>query len=136
MIGSKKVLVFGVFDRLHDGHRFFLTNAKELGTTLSVAVAPDKVVLTLKGTLPHTPLSERIQNLKASGLADEIFAGDELLGGWDILERIEPDIVALGYDQKALEEPLKAFISKHNLDIHIVTLEPLFDGTLHSSNLV
>ena len=43
-----KVMVFGTFDRLHDGHRFFLREAEKLGTTLFIVVARDSMVVTHK----------------------------------------------------------------------------------------
>ena len=44
----KKVMVFGTFDGIHDGHRHFLREAKKQGEELIVAVSKDEVVQKLK----------------------------------------------------------------------------------------
>jgi len=45
---EKIVLVFGTFDGLHDGHRFFLTEARKLGDRLIASVATDEIVERIK----------------------------------------------------------------------------------------
>lgn len=130
-----KALAFGVFDTFHDGHRHFLRKAKMLGDTLAVAVAQDDVVFKLKGKFPKTPLAERMKILKASGLADEVLAGDELINSWGVINRTRPDVIALGYDQKELASALNRFAEQNGLSFEISTITPFENGDLHSSNL-
>ena len=40
----KKVLVFGTFDGLHEGHKDFLRQAKQYGDHLTVVVGRDSTV--------------------------------------------------------------------------------------------
>jgi FAD synthetase len=47
-----RVIAFGVFDGLHEGHRHFLREARKLGGRLTVAVAHDEAVVMLKGRRP------------------------------------------------------------------------------------
>lgn len=130
-----RVLVFGVFDIIHDGHRFFLKNAKKLGTDLTVAVATDVSVEKLKGTRPHNYQSIRMENIRNLGVADQVIIGDDALNDWVVIKKIRPDIVALGYDQNSLGEALSRYIDEAGLPISITVLEPLDDGSLHSSQL-
>lgn len=132
---KKTVLVFGVFDILHDGHRYFLNEAKKLGERLLVAVASDSSVKLLKNNLPHHDLETRIDNLKKENIADEIIPGDESIGSWDILKTVKPQIVAIGYDQNDLEKSLSNFISNERQNIEIVKIKPHENGELHSSVL-
>ena len=102
-----KVLAFGTFDSLHDGHRVFLAWAKAQGETLTVAVAHNDAVLTLKDRKPLINHDERRAAILKNGLADEVVVGDRVPGMWETLARIAPDIVALGYDQYALKNALE-----------------------------
>lgn len=129
------VLVFGVFDILHDGHRYFLNNAKSLGEKLIVAIAPDEVVTALKKNPPHNPLALRIKNLEAEKITDQIIVGDTDSESWNIFSLCKPDVVALGYDQENLGIVLDAKIKKSNLNIKIVRIKPFNDGSIHSSSL-
>lgn len=102
----KTVLVFGTFDLLHPGHKWFLRHAAKFGNRLAVVVARDKNVEKLKG---HTPVWDEGRRLNAVGelpFVDEVFLGYE---DWsrhaEVLEKIKPDIIVLGYDQHAKIPP-------------------------------
>lgn len=132
---EKTVLVFGTFDGMHDGHRFFLTEAKRLGNKLIVSVATDEVVAKFKGHAPTHHLEERMQTLEASGLVNLAVAGDKVLGGWGAVRNWKPDIVAVGYDQTHLAETLQKFITTEKLSLKIVPIKALEPDRLHSSLL-
>ena len=55
----KRVVVFGVFDKLHPGHNHFLHQAKLFGDELVVCLARDTIVAELKGRPPKHPEIER-----------------------------------------------------------------------------
>ncbi|MEK7575096.1 MAG: adenylyltransferase/cytidyltransferase family protein [Patescibacteria group bacterium] len=129
------VMAFGVFDLIHDGHKHFLSNAKKLGGKLVVVVAKDKTVLELKKSLPYNTLAQRIKNLRALEIADEIVYGDNEIGSWKIIHRKRPKIIALGYDQETLREELKKFIRQENLNIQCISITPHSNEKLHSSLL-
>lgn len=135
MSQPKTVLVFGTFDGIHDGHRFFLREARSLGNKLMAAVAQDSVVKKLKCRPPRKPLGERLTGLRASGLIDEAVAGDTTLGSWSAVKKYKPDIIALGYDQTELEKELRAYIKRGNLLITLVRLPAHRPVTNHSSLL-
>ncbi len=127
--------VFGVFDLIHDGHRYFLKTAKKLGRRLVVIIATDASVLALKKSLPSHSLKKRMENLAKERLASEIVAGDEVLGIWKTLLRLAPDTIALGYDQKTLGKALQNFIAREKLPIKLVLIGPHKEDRLHSSIL-
>jgi len=129
---QKTVLAFGAFDGLHNGHRFFLKEARRQGDTLIVSVATDETVATLKHHAPKHHLEERLQALEASGLTDRAVAGDKVLGNWSAVRVWKPDIVAVGYDQARLAEKLLEFIHKENLQVKIVTIAAHEPDRLHS----
>lgn len=130
----KKVLVFGAFDGIHGGHRYFLSEAKKKGTHLTVVVAPDVAVVALKGHFPARALAERMADVEALHIADCVVAGDEEAKNWGVLKRERPAIIALGYDQHGLQEALHA--ARHTLPFHHLFMIDSFMGDLlHSSIL-
>ena len=130
---KKTILVFGAFDGLHDGHRFFLKEAGKLGQKLIASVATDEVIAGLKNHAPKQHLEERLQTLEASGLVDLAVAGDKQIGNWSAVRVWKPNVVAVGYDQTRLAEKLREFIEKENLPIEIITIAAHEPSRLHSS---
>jgi len=133
--GAKKVLVFGTFDIFHKGHESFLRQAKSHGDFLSIVVARDKTVKTVKGKLPRNKEKVRLENIKKSGLADRVVLGG--LGDKHvIIKKIKPDVICIGYDQSAyvdkLEEKLIAFGLKN---VKIKKLKP-FKSDIYKSSLI
>lgn len=123
----KKVLVFGTFDVLHQGHIAMLAQAKQLGDFLAVAVAPDKVVSELKKRKCIQSEEERVERLRAAKIADQVVLADRELNSWQILSEVKPDIVALGYDQQGVKVALeKHFVqlAKGEKKPTIVILKP------------
>jgi|JI8StandDraft_1071087.scaffolds.fasta_scaffold201839_2 cytidyltransferase-like protein len=131
----KKVLVFGTFDELHDGHRFLLDFARSLGDELIASVAHDDVVLRMKKRLPAHTAHARIAHLQAENLVDRAHMGDSELGGWTVLHHEQPDIVVVGYDQDALHEALSELKEHMNMSFDIVRAPSYQGDTLHTSLL-
>ena len=131
---DKKVMVFGVFDGLHGGHRAFLKQAGTLGE-LVVVVAQDATVETMKQKRPRISLGHRIAAIKDAGLADVLVAGDLVQYSWGAVRRYEPDVIALGYDQKGLKDALKIFQEETQVPFDIVVMDPHDPEKLHSSIL-
>ncbi|MBI2623856.1 MAG: adenylyltransferase/cytidyltransferase family protein [Candidatus Liptonbacteria bacterium] len=131
----KKVLVFGVFDGLHEGHTQFLKQAKACGDYLVAVVARDTVAEEVKGTYPRLPLAVRVEHLRAGGCVDEVVLGDAKIGSYEVLKKQRPDVVALGYDQEALKADLETRKKEFNWDFEIKVLEPHEPEKYHSSIL-
>lgn len=118
----KKVLVFGSFDLVHEGHKYFFREAKKLGDKLIVVVARDSTIREFKKHQPKFNEEERVNHIRDLELADEVklgYDGDK----WRIIEEIKPDIIALGYDQNSYTKGLKKGMKKRGLDIEIVRLK-------------
>ena len=95
----------GTFDLLHMGHIYYLKEAKKLGDELVVVVACDATVRKMKHE-PVTPEKMRVDIINELQVVDEAVLGKED-DMFDIVEQIQPDIIAIGYDQIHDEENLK-----------------------------
>jgi cytidyltransferase-like protein len=127
----EKVMVFGVFDGLHDGHRFFINEARKHGKNLIIVVTPDDTVKFMKGEPPRFTLLERIQVLEKEFPKAQIMTGDDRKGVWSPIKSEKPDAVILGYDQNSLKSALKGILDGYDFDI--IQVKEDFDGKrLHS----
>jgi len=102
-----RVVVFGVFDCFHPGHRSFLRQARQYGRTLTVVVARDSMIKVLKGQKPQEGESKRLAAVRMAPGVTEAVLGDRKLGIYSILKRERPDVICLGYDQRALGKDLR-----------------------------
>lgn len=98
--GEKIVMTNGCFDILHAGHIHYLTQARQLGQRLLVAVNDDASVKRLKG--PHRPLNglaERLAVLSALACVDWVvpFATDTPA---ELICQLKPDILVKGGDYR------------------------------------
>lgn len=116
---GKRVLCCGTFDYLHPGHIFFLEQARTLGTELFVVVARDENVKRIKGAYPDHAEEQRKARIVELDLAMEVKLGYPGGNFLKVVEEIDPDIIALGYDQKAPSGLREAFP-----DCEIVVLQP------------
>lgn len=127
---KKRVLAFGTFDLLHAGHKKFLHDARALGDELFVVVARDKNVLKNKGRLPHDNEEIRLATLTKEKIADQVVLGN-LRNKLAIVRKIHPDIIALGFDQKASTAMLMKILPA----VKIIRLLPFFPQKFKSSIL-
>lgn len=125
-----KVVTFGTFDPLHKGHEEFLKQAKILGDYLVVVVSPDDKINLEKKRMPRDSDQNRLRRVKKLNLADEVIMGEKGKA-YSLLDKIAPNIIALGYDQR-IPEPLKNQVRKYK----IVTLKPFKPETYKSSKIV
>lgn len=132
---QKNVVIFGVFDGIHDGHRFFIENAARLGDSISIVVAQDKVIKKMKGHSPEFSLDERMHMLSDAFPKATVMPGDLSNNAWGVLEEINPSIIALGYDQKKLLAALREYYRLRENPPEIITIEDLRGNELHSSIL-
>ena len=119
-----RVLVFGTFDELHPGHESVLEQASELGTELIIAVSRDKTVLELKDRQPKLDEQTRLKLLQDHELVSKAILCDPDIGSFAVIKDVEPDMIALGYDQDKLELALKDWLAEHYRGIKIVKLKP------------
>lgn len=127
----KKVIVFGTFDILHPGHIHLFNEAKEYGDFLVIIVARDVTVCDIKGRKPVNDENTRLKNISDLHLADKVRLG--CLGDkYQAISEENPDIIALGYDQKAFVDNLADVVDDH---VQIVRLKPYFPEKYKSSLL-
>lgn len=143
----KKVLVFGTFDGLHEGHLNFFKQAKEFGDHLVVVVGRDSTVEKTKKRLPKFNENERLKIVQECGLVDEARLGnaghksvpgqpEEKLDPYKVVEEIKPDIICLGYDQTFFADKLAEELPNRGLGyVKIERLQPFEPEKYHSSIL-
>lgn len=119
----KKILVFGTFDGIHKGHEFFLLHAKEQGDHLTVSVARDEHIRSLKEREPRNGEQERHKAIEALDMVDEAHLSDEILGTYQIIKDTNPDLIVLGFDQFGLEIDLKRWQKESGSSIAIERYE-------------
>ncbi len=94
----KKVITYGTFDLFHQGHINLLRNAKALGDYLIVGVT-SKEYDHYRGKLNvQQSVLERIENVRACGIADEIIVEEYEGQKIDDIVRMDVDIFAIGSD--------------------------------------
>ena len=133
------VLATGTFDLLHYGHVYYLTEAKKAGgedAKLVVVVARDKTVERLKGNRPIIPENQRRAVVEALRVVDEALLGYEDMNMEKVIERVKPDIIAVGHDQKEIEKRVRQLIKDKNLKIEVVRVGRFSEETLNSSTKI
>ena len=98
----KVVLTGGAFDVIHIGHVLALNEAAKLGNVLVVVVARDEFIRR-KGRKPLHTQKYRATMVGALKMVDLAVPGVKEMG--KTLERVKPDIIAYGYDQKPALRP-------------------------------
>lgn len=130
-----KIMTFGTFDIFHLGHKSFLKQAREFGNYLIVVIARDKTVKNIKDRLPQNNECDRSQVIVKSNLADKIILGS-LTNRYAVIKKCQPDIICLGYDQKADLKELKKKLNEFNLyKTKLVKLNPFHPEKYKSSKL-
>ncbi|MDE6407461.1 MAG: adenylyltransferase/cytidyltransferase family protein [Anaeroplasmataceae bacterium] len=93
-----KIITYGTFDHLHQGHINLLKKAKALGDYLIVGVTTENFDITRGKINVQQSLMERIEAVKATGLADEVFPEEYEGQKIDDIKRNNVDIFAIGSD--------------------------------------
>ena len=133
------VLTSGAFDLLHYGHIRLLEEAKGLGgpsARLVVIVARDETVRRLKGRRPVIPEDQRRAVVEALKVVDEALLGYEDLDMTAVIDRVRPDIVAVGYDQHDIAKIARRVIDEKGLNIKVTMLEKFGKSDLNSSSKI
>ncbi|MEM3725821.1 MAG: adenylyltransferase/cytidyltransferase family protein [Candidatus Bathyarchaeia archaeon] len=135
----KIVLASGVFDLLHLGHVRFLEEAKKAGgkdAELIVIVARDSTVEKRKGKKPIMPENQRRALVESLKVVDEAILGYESFDIGGVIEKIKPDIIAVGYDQDGMEKTVKKYLDEHGLKIKVVRIGKFSEDELDSSSKI
>jgi FAD synthetase len=136
---KKIVLASGVFDLLHLGHVKFLEEAKKTGgknAELIVIIARDSTVEKTKGRKPIVSENQRRALVESLKVVDAAVLGFEKFDIGDVIERVKPDIIALGYDQVDMERHVQAYVDNHKLQVKVVRIGKFEEDALDSSSKI
>ncbi len=104
-----KVITYGTYDLLHQGHINLLERAKALGDYLIVGVTNDNFDRERGKLNVRNNVLERIEAVKATGLADKIIIEDYVGQKIDDIQKYEVDIFAIGSDWEGKFDYLNEF---------------------------
>lgn len=128
------VFIGGGFEVIHYGHAYTIGKAKSLGDVLVVSVARDSTIRRRKKREPLANEGDRVKLLSSLKMVDAAILGVH----GDIyvtLQRVGPDIVALGYDQYHMEKEVQKEARKRGLKVKVVRLDSPYPK-LKTSNLL
>ena len=111
-----KVITYGTYDLLHYGHIRLLERAKALGDYLIVGVTADGFDMARGKINVQQSLMERIEAVKATGLADEIVVEEYEGQKIDDIRRLGIDIFTVGSDWKGHFDYLNEYCKVVYLD--------------------
>lgn len=133
------VLTSGAFDLIHYGHIRLLEEAKRQGgpdARLIVIVARDKTVKRRKGRKPVFPEDQRRALVEALKVVDEALLGYEDLDMAAVIEKIKPDIIAVGHDQEDIEKMARRIVKEKGLNIRVVRIKRFGKSDMNSSSKI
>jgi FAD synthetase len=120
------VLAAGKFDILHLGHIAYLEQAKELagdGGELVVVLALDKTIEKERGAPPVFPQDQRQKIVESIEFVDRAIIGLDTSDHTIIIDQVQPDIIALGYDQYTDVSALENHFREKGMNTEIVRLK-------------
>ena len=111
-----KVITYGTYDLLHYGHIRLLERAKALGDYLIVGVTSDSFDLVRGKINAQQSLMERIEAVRATGIADEIIVEEYEGQKIDDIRHYDIDIFTVGSDWKGQFDYLNEYCKVVYLD--------------------
>lgn len=94
----KKVITYGTYDLLHEGHLNLLRRAKALGDYLIVGVTNDRFDRERGKLNVRNNVLERVEAVRATGIADQIIIEDYIGQKIDDIQKYGVDIFTVGSD--------------------------------------
>lgn len=111
-----KVITYGTFDLLHEGHYRLLQRAKQLGDYLIVGVTTEEYDQARGKLNVVDPLMTRIENVKKTGFADEIIIEESQGQKFRDIQKYGIDIFTVGSDWTGAFDYLKDYCKVVYLD--------------------
>ena len=136
---KRVVLASGTFDLLHLGHVRFLEEAKKAGgknAELIVIVARDSTVKARKRKNPVMPEDQRRALVESLKVVDEAILGLEDFSIDNVIEKIKPDVIAVGHDQDGIEKEVLKAIEKGKIAIELAKIGRFGKRELDSSSKI
>lgn len=112
----KKVITYGTYDLFHEGHYKLLERAKALGDYLIVGVTTEHFDEMRGKVNVIDSIMTRIENVRATGFADEIIVEDHEGQKIEDIQKYGVDIFTLGSDWVGAFDYLKQFCEVVYLD--------------------
>lgn len=140
--GKKKrkiVLASGTFDLLHLGHVKYLEEAKKAGgrdAELIVIVARDGTVEKRRGTKSIVRENQRRALVGSLRVVDDAILGYEDFDIEKVIQKIKPDVIALGYDRGDIGQTVRNYIKEKGLKIKVVKIGKFEEEELNSSSKI
>lgn len=135
----KIVLASGVFDLLHFAHVKYLEEAKKTGgpnAELVVIIARDSTVEKRRGEKPIIPENQRVALVDSLKIVDKAILGYEDFNIEKVMEKVKPDVIALGYDRGDIEQSVKSFVKKKGLKTKVMKIGKFGEDELGSSSKI
>ena len=105
-----KVITYGTYDLLHQGHINLLRRARELGDYLIVGVTSDSFDRGRGKLNVRNNVLERVEAVKVTGYADEVIIEDYVGQKIDDIQKYNVDIFAIGSDWEGKFDYLNEFV--------------------------
>ena len=105
----RKVITYGTYDLLHQGHVNLLRRAKALGDYLIVGVTSDSFDRGRGKLNVRNNVLERVEAVRATGYADQIIIEDYVGQKIDDIQKYDVDIFAIGSDWEGKFDYLSEF---------------------------
>lgn len=133
------IIAAGTFDLLHLGHVRYLESAKKTGgpnAELIVIIARDSTVERRKRTKPIMPENQRRALVGSLKIVDQAILGYEEFDIEKVIEKIKPDVIAVGYDRTDIEQTVRYLVKKRELRINVVRIGKFGKEELDSSSKI
>ena len=133
------VLASGTFDLFHFGHVRYLEEAKKAGgenAKLIVIVARDSTVKKRKGKKPVMSEDQRRSVVESLKVVDDAVLGYEEFNIEKVIEKIKPDVIAVGHDQDGIKREVRKVVTEKGLDIQVVKIGRFGKDELDSSSKI
>lgn len=133
----RTVLASGVFDLLHPGHVIYLSEAKRAGgknARLIVVVARDSTVRKVRNRGPV--FNEEARRILVESLKPvyKAILGSEPFSFEEIVRKVNPDVVAFGYDQERWMRDFLKTKKRMKWKIKAVRIKEFKSSPIHSSS--
>lgn len=128
----RKVLIFGTFDGLHEGHLSFINQSRRHGDFVTAVVTRDSNVSRQKG---YSPVNKEIKRLgEVKRHVDEAILGEKTVT-YGLIKKIRPDIICIGYDQSPSMRETKGILKRIGVDAKVLRMRPFMPKKYKSSIL-
>jgi FAD synthetase len=133
-MNKNRVLVFGTYDLLHKGHEHHFRKAAKYGEVY-VIVARDKTVREMKRKTPLHSEKERLLAVKKSSFIYRALLGNKT-DKYAVIDKINPEVICLGYDQTHFTKNLKSELAKRGLSPRIVRFRKAYKPHIYKTSKI